>query len=241
MATIIIDGFTYDLSTPEVTLDGITYAAAAFTEEEARLWDAVFGKLFALGDDPVASLMKAKKGHLFFAARVAKAALEGRPFGGVEGGTTEILMQELQAWHILRTTASTETPAKNWLFSLTVDEDYWIGYGTNNLSPANIDKDACPVIIGAADLTANRAVTRVKFKVGDAEYKPIGIERLQLAPATDRVPIMPIKTLILTPRQIVQARTYSDAAITNGKLMLIGITYGLGSYLTNLYKDTVSL
>jgi len=241
MATIVIDGFTYDLSTPEVILDGISYTAAAFTQEEARLWDAVFGKLFALGDDPVASLMRAKKGHLFFAARVAKAALEGRPFGGVEGGTTEILMQELQAWHILRTTASPETPAKNWLFSLTVDEDYWIGYDTNNLTPANIDKDACPVIIGIADLTANRAVTRIKFKVGDDEKKPIGVERLQLAPARDRVPIMPVKTLILTPRQIVQARTYSDAAIANGKLELVGITYGLGSYLTNLYKATVSL
>lgn len=239
--TIEIDGFTYDLDTSKIELDGIEYTASKFSEIEARIWHIQFSRFFAMGDDPVANLMKAYRGHLFAAARVAKNALNNPVFAGVEGGTTQMLVQELQAWHIMRTTATTETPAKNWLYTLTVDEDYWIGYGADNLLAANIDKDACPVIIGIADLTANRAVRAVKIKVGDADYKPIGLERLQLAPAQDRVPVMAIKTLILTPRQIVQARTYSDAAITNGKLVLIGLTYGLGSYLTNLYKTTVTL
>jgi len=241
MATIEINGFTYDLDTPKVELDGVEYAAAKFSEREAKIWQIVFDRLFALGDDPVASILKAYRGHLFAAARVAKMALNEPVFGGVEGGTTMMLMQELQAWHILRTADSTETPAKNWLMSLTVDEDYWIGWDVNNLKAANIDKDACPVLVGLADLTTNRAVRSVKFKVGDADYKPVGTERLQLAPSGYRTPVIPMKTLVLTPRQIVQARTYSDAAITSGKLSLIGITYGLGSYLTNLYKPTVTL
>jgi hypothetical protein len=239
--TLILNGFTYDLDTPKVELDGIEYSAAAFNEMETRIWDITFRRLFALGEDPVARIFKAYQGHLFAAARVAKAALNNPVFAGAEGASTQMVMQELQAWHVFRTTDATETPAKSWIMSLTIDEDYWIGYGTNNLNSINIDKDLCPVLIALADLTTNRAVRSIKIKVGDVDHKPIGVERLQLAPASDRVPIMPIKTLILTPRQVVLGKTYSDAAITNGKLMLVGVTYGLGSKLTYQYYTKVDL
>jgi len=242
MAEVTYDGFTYDLDTPKVSIDGIEHTAAKFTEYEAKIWHVQFSRLFALGDDPVARIMKAYQGHLFAGARVAKAALNDAVFAGVEGPASQMLFGELMAWHLHRTTdAGAETPSKNWIMSLTVDEDYWLGWGANNLNIADVDKDACPVVIAIADLTANRAVRSVKFKIGDVDYKPIGLERLQIAPSGYRIPIVPVKTLIFTPREKYQARTYSDAAIISGKLMLIGLTYGLGSYLTNLYKSTVTL
>ncbi len=238
---VILDGFTYDLDTPQINLDGIDLQAAEFSENEAKVWHIQFNRLFALGNDPVSQLFRAFQGHLFAAARVAKQSLNNPVFAGVEGGATQMIMQELQAWHVMRTTDATETPMKNWLMSLTVDEDNWIGYGAANATLINIDKDVCPVIIGVADLTTARAVRSIKFKIGDADHKPIGIERVQIAPAADRVPVLPTKTLILTPRSTVSAKTYSDAVVTGGKLMLLGLSYGLGSFLTYQYKATVSL
>jgi len=242
MAELVLNDFTYDLDTSKVSIDGVDLTAAKFTEMEAKIWDTQFMRLFALGNDPVSTIMRAYRGHLFAAARIAKAALNEAVFAGVEGPASQMLFGELMAWHIHRTTdAGAETPSKNWIMSLTVDEDYWVGWGANNLNICNVDKDACVVAIGVADLTTNRAVRSIKFKIGDVDHKPIGVERRQLAPSGYRIPVIPIKTLIFTPRVTYQARTYSDAAITGGKLALVGLTYGLGSYMTNLYKATVSL
>jgi hypothetical protein len=241
MVTAVFNGFTYDLDTPNIELDGISNRAAAFTVDEARLWDLQFNRLFASGNDPVSALYRSYQGHLFAAARIAKSALNEPVFAGVEGGASQMVMQELQAWHLLRTTASTETPATGWAFSLTTGSDYWIGYDTNNLVAANVDKDICPVVIGIADLTATRQVRMIKFKIGDTDHKPCGVERNQLAANGFRVPVMPIKTLIFTPRTPYSAQTYCNGAVTTGELRLIGISYGLGSLLTNMYKSTVSL
>ena len=238
---IELNGFTYDLETPSVVLDGNTYSAASFTETEARIWDIVFRRLFALGNDPVSEIMRAFQGHLFAGARVAKMAFNEPSFAGVEGATTEMLMQELQAWHILRTTATgAETPADTWIRDFAAGEDNWIGWGTNYANPIKIDRHCCPVLIGLADLSVNRGVRAIKVKVGDTDHKPVGTERLQIAPSSDRVPVMPMKTLIFTPGQTVHGKTYSDAAVVGGKLVLLGITYGLGSYLTNMVKTTVN-
>lgn len=259
MTTLQLDGFTYDLSTTPISLDGIEYTASRFTEIEARIWHIQFDRLFAPGNDPVSQIMRAYRGHIFAGGRIAKAALGEPVFAGVEGGTTQMLFQELQAWHLQRMPAvrtatggpTVETPARSWRISLdTVAGDHnLLGWGTGTIAvpgdlrpnPVNIDKDVAMVLVGISDLTVNRQLRALKFRIGDTEHKPIGTERLQLAPGRDRTPVMAIKTLVLTPRQIVRATAAIDAPISDGKIVLIGLSYGLGSYLTNIYRSTVTL
>ncbi len=236
----IIDSYPYYLE-GNVNVDGVDWTAEPFSEEEVKQWVVQFNRYFAT-DDPIGKLFNDRRGHLFAAARIAKSKLAGSPvFAGVEGPSNALLFQELQAWHILRTTGATETPSKSWIMSLTVDEDYWIGYNTDNLSAINIDKELLVVPIAVADLTTNRAVRSLKIKVGDVDRKPIGIKRLHVAPVGYRVPVIPIPTLILPPKETVLGKVYSDAAVTSGDLFLIGLTYGLGSKLTLQYKTTVDL
>jgi len=247
-----------DIGVEYVLINGVQYEAEPFTADEIVKWVEHFESYIApvmkeIEYDPntgipmrvkikpmniTSAILREKARHIFVAGQIIKQSM-GLSFDGYMAGSDKMGFRPIKPFDIMRTTDATETPADTWSFSFTADEDYWIGYGTNNANPATIDKYIGIVITGIANLSDNQVVEQVKFKVGNVEYPPVVLKPvLTMSDSPDRVPAMRIPTIILKPRDTVQATTYSSAAATN-ELVLLGVTYGKGSKLLPLSVSTV--
>jgi len=251
-------GITKHFGEEEVKISGVTYECEPFNAREIAVWindfesylaptvkeveyDPANGSVKAVRVKPMnmtAALLREKAAHIFVAGQIIKKAM-GLTFDGYMAGSDKMGFREIKPCDIMRTTATTETPSDTWSFSFAADEDYWIGYGTDNSTAATIDKYIGMCIVGIANLSDSQVVEQVKFKVGNIEYPPIVLKpTLTLADTPDRIPVKRIPTIILKPRDTVLGKAYSSDAATN-ELVLIGVTYGKGNKLQNFTVSSV--
>ena len=162
------------------------------------------------------------------------------PFTGMSAGDSEIGMQKIRPGQILRTTAASETPSNTWSFSFTADADYWIGYGSNNTTAVNIDKDVLLLCLAMGFTQGSQPVVEeVLIKVGGTEYPVMVVRDAWTADNKFKVRAVPIRPFILVPKATCLGQTYSIAAGTN-ELVMYGLAFGMGRFLRKQEYTSVS-
>ena len=174
------------------------------------------------------------------AAQVAKRYFEAA-FTGLSAGDGEIGLQKIRSGHIKRTTDTTETPSNAWSFDFAAGNDYWLGYSTNNTTAANMDKEACVLILGLMFTQgAQPSVEELYWAVGGTTY-PVEVIRDAWAADNDfGVRGIPIRPKLLVPKATYLVQARSTNAGTN-ELVALGVTFGLGRFLRLQSYSTVSL
>lgn len=201
--------------------------------------------------DVISQTYQARKEVARAAVAIAKTQLNGA-FRGLYGSQNELVISEINSWHLLRTANATEQPAPSWQSwssstgftgagaAWAQGADNWIGYSTSNATAIHIDKNALIVVLGYVDAAAISPVQSVRLQVGNVTYTPTILKtKMSMAGANYRVPIVPAKTQILPPRTTVLGTIYNDNAIVS-ELIAIGFTIALADYANNAYLGSVS-
>ncbi len=241
-----------DLTFAEVTagaMDGTTDLNTNSVTRQAQLERRV-----KIPQDVLAQTYQARREVVRAAIAVAKSQLNGA-FRGLYGSQNELIIGEMNAWHILRKANATELPAEAWdMWSGTAASgtytaqgaawaqgaDNWIGYGSTNANAIHVDKNVLLVILGYTDLAAVSPVQSVRLQVGNITYTPTILKtRIGLSPANYRTPIVGAKTQLLPPRTTCLGTIYTDRAIAS-ELVVIGFSIGTADYMNNHYLATVS-
>lgn len=233
----------------QVEIDGMSFPATPFDEEELGIFDDHYDTLIApviysagkyVPLNNTAAILQGKKMHVLFAGMVAKRKFN-LTFKGYYANTGELGFRPIKPTDVMRNAADPEVCTDTWDFQFAADSDYWIGWKADNLTPIHIDKDCLVIPVAIANTSPSQVVEQIKFKVGDITHKPIVLDTmLTMADTKDRVPIMPIKSMIFSPRDTVHGEAYSAAAGTN-HLALVGVTFGLGSFLAPFVQTSVAL
>lgn len=240
-----------------VTISGVKYTCDPFDTDEIKRWLNDFTTFLApykkeIDVDQsgnvktrlkpmsnIGALLQAKAPHIFVGGQIVRKDTSWGTFEGYMAGADMMGFREIKPTDIMRTDDSTETANTTWEFSFAADDDYWIGYGSNNTTAATIDKYLGMVIVGVANLSDSQVVEQIRFKIGNVEYPPAVLKpALILADTPHRVPVKPVPTMIIKPRDTVLGKAYSSSAATN-ELVLVGITYGRGQKLTNFAPTSV--
>lgn len=249
----------------QVIIDGISYTAKPLSLAEARIWTAELDTLIApvktditskklidgtlvsidsktIPVGNIAGLLREKVQHLYMACMASKVAIDGQLlFTGFYAKPGEMGWRHIKPCDVMRSTAGTETPVDTWEFAFANNDDYWIGWNTNNTTKIDVDKNICVCAIGLATSSANFNVEQVKFTQNTQEQNPIQLKPLMaMADAIEGKRVMGMKTLFAKARALLLAQSYSFAANTC-ELMLVGVTYGDGKYLTDFTKTSVEL
>lgn len=224
----------------EVIFRGLKHVGSDLSTVEEKLLADELAKCLAAPDSFKAWLYKENMAAIKGGLEVAKNKLDAG-FGGMAAGDAEIAMQDIRPGHILRTTGTTETPSNDWTFSFAADADYWIGYGTNNTTSINIDKELLLLALGVwFTQGANPVVEELLIKVGATDYP---VEVIRDAWAADNpwgIRAMPIKPLLLVPKDTCLVQSYSIEAGTQ-ELVLLGLAFGMGRLLRKQSFTSVSL
>ena len=208
-------------------------------EEEALLERHVKG--FIGGESNyLRSLLNFNWQSIIGALQVAKEQFK-QPFRGILATDSEIGVQLIRPGHVMRTTDTTETPANDWTFSFTADEDYWVGFGTNNTTAANIDKELLLLLLGVQFTQGNQpTVEELYIQIGETVYAPYVIRQAWQADNPNRVRAQRIHPLLIEPKQTLLVQTYSILAGTN-ELVLLGLAFGPGRFLRKTSYTAVAL
>ena len=224
----------------KVVFENEQYNGADLTPEELALLQKQIDTMFTARGSFYEELLKENFQKVVGALQVAKEYFKA-PFTGMSAGAGEIGMQKIRAGHLKRTTGTTETPNNDWNFSFTSGNDYWLGYSTNNTTAANMDKEACVLVLGLMFTQGAQPVVEELFwKVGQTEY-PIEVIRDAWAADNDfGVRGIPIRPKLLVPKStyLVQSR---ETSAGDNELVALGVTFGLGRYLVQQSYSTVSL
>ncbi|HIE41398.1 MAG TPA: hypothetical protein EYP80_01915 [Candidatus Aenigmarchaeota archaeon] len=244
----------------EVSIEGITYAASPFSLEELIVFIKEFNTVIAPVSETVeispdgmtvrytpmssvSAILRQKAAHILAGGMIAKKKIGGGlTFGGYYANVGTLGWRHIKPIDVLRTTSTTETPYDSWSMSYSAGNSNYIGYGTNRATTINIDKNICVVPVGIGNKTVhNQVVEQMKFKVGDNDFKPVMLDPLlHFRDSGNNVPVMSMKTMIFPPRGKVfaQARASTDGS---NQIVLLGVTFGDGGYLTDLTRTSVEL
>ena len=208
-------------------------------EEEALLERHVKG--FIGGESNyLRSLLNFNWQSIIGALQVAKEQFK-QPFRGILATDSEIGVQLIRPGHVMRTTDTTETPANDWTFTFTADGDYWVGFGTNNTTAANIDKELLLLLLGVQFTQGNQpTVEELYIQIGETVYAPYVIRQAWQADNPNRVRAQRIHPLLIEPKQTLLVQTYSILAGTN-ELVLLGLAFGPGRFLRKTSYTAVAL
>lgn len=220
----------------EVRVAGKEYVGEALTGEEKKLLLHHVYDYLARGNPFLLETFKLNEEAIIGAAQVAKEKFDAA-FNGTLAEDSQVGVQLIRPGHILRTTATMETASNTWSFSFAAGPDYWIGYGADNRLPVNIDRELLILMMGI-DFGQNSTpvAEELLIHVGETTY-PIIVIRQAWAADNRTARFHPI---LAEPRQRVLGQTYSIAAGVND-LVLLGLTFGLGSKLRLQSYSSISL
>ena len=216
------------------------YNGADLVPEELALLQKQVDTMLTARGSFYEELLKENFQKIVGALMVAKEYFKA-PFTGMSAGDGEIGLQKIRSGHLLRTTGTTETPNNDWSVAFTSGNDYWMGYSTNNTTAANMDKEACVLILGLMFTQGGQPnVEELYWQVGGTTY-PVEVIRDAWAADNDfGVRGIPIRPKLFVPKATYLVQARSTNAGTN-ELVALGVTFGLGRYLRQQSYSTVSL
>ena len=209
-------------------LNGISLTAGEETLLQKQLYQFIAAHQSFLED-----LFRDNYANIVAGLQVAKAELGAAPFRGMYAGDSELAMQLIRPGYVLRTTGATETPLNTWSVTLTVDNDYWIGFDTNNTTAINVDKRACLIPLAVAWTQGGLpTVEEVYVQLGGTSYPVNVIRHGWYADNPNQVRYARIRPQIWKPkaRPLVQVRSISAAT---QELVLVGIAFVMGDLARN--------
>lgn len=213
-----------------VVFENETYNGETLTDDEQNLLKNQLYSILGAESTILSSLFRENERKVIGAAEVAKEKLDA-PFTGLSAGDSEFGMQLIRPGHVLRTTGSTETCETTWIRTLTADDDYWIGYGTNNTTAVNIDKRLLVLVLGVTFTSGNAPVSEELYlTVGSTTYPVMVLRNGWWADNPNGVRFTRIRPLIFVPKTTVLGRTYQELA-GEQELVLVGISFGMGDLL----------
>ena len=216
------------------------YNADPLTVDEQQVLQEQIAAYFAAPGSFYAWLLQTNFQKIVGALGVAKAYFKA-PFTGMSAGDGEIGMQKIRSGHFRRTTATTEAADNDWSFAFTAGNDYWVGFSTNNTTAANIDKEACVLILGVMfTQTGVPVVEELYPQIGGVTYP---VEVLRDAWTADNdfgVRGVPVRPKILVPKATVLWQTRETNAGTN-ELVALGVTFGMGRYTRQQSYGSIAL
>lgn len=184
----------------------------------------------AWGNSFYRDLFQSNMTNIEAAARVAKKQLAA-PFTGAFAADSQVGVQLIRPGHLLRSTSGTETAQNDWTFTFTDNGDYWIGYDTNNTTAVHVDKRACILVLGIAFTQGNGpCVEELLVQIGSTSYPVQVIRSAWFADNPNRIRAARIYPWLLEPKATALVQTYSLVGGTQ-EMVLLGLTFGLGSYL----------
>lgn len=225
---------------PRVIFENEGYNGDPLTPEELALLQNQVDTMLAARGSFYEELLKESFQKIAGALMVAKAYFKA-PFTGMSAGDGEIGLQKVRSGHFRRTTAATETADNDWSFAFAAGNDYWAGFGANNTTAANIDKELCVLILGVVFTQgAQPVVEEMYWQVGGTTYPVEVIRDAWLADNDFGVRGIPIRPKLLVPKATVLTQTRQTLAGTN-ELVALGVTFGLGRILRSQSYASISL
>lgn len=219
----------------EVRLVGEEYVGKALTGDEKQLLlHRVYDDL-AEGNPFLLETFSLNEEAIIGAAEVAKdkfdSAYNGTP------ADSQVGVQLIRPGHILRTAAATETASDTWSFPFAAGADYWIGYGTDNRTPVNIDRELLVLMMGVHfGQDSAPVVEEILIQMGEVTY-PIIVIRQAWAADNRAARFRPI---LAEPGQRVLGQAYSETAGIN-ELALLGLIFALERKLRLQCYPSISL
>ena len=177
------------------------------------------------------SIFRDNEAKILSAAAVAKLQNNAN-FTGMSASDRELGFQMIRPFHVLRSTAGTETPTNTWARTFTVDGDYWIGQGTDNTTAINIDKRLVVLPLAIAFTGGLQpTVEELLFQLNSTTY-PVSVVRWAWqADNVNRIRYARIRPMIWPGKATVLGRNWSIAAQANVEMVLVGLTFGTGDIL----------
>ena len=224
-----------------------TFQGAELEPQEEALLFRELGAFLAEGDSFLQELYDVNRENIKSALMVAKAKLDAK-FGGLLCGDSQIGIQRIRAGHILRDTTAAETCINTWVSgsiatgAFTSATDYFLGYGTNNTSALNIDKEACVLILGAEFTAGVSPTVEELYLQVDATIFPVVVLRdAWAADNKHRRKATKFPPILCEPKSTVLGQVRSIAASSVQELRLLGVTFGKGRYLrTQTYSSVAT-
>lgn len=224
----------------KIIFENESYNGADLAPHEQGLLQKQIETMFTARGSFYEELLKENFQKIAGALAVAKEYFKA-PFTGMSAGDGEIGLQKIRSGHLKRTTGTTETPSNDWTFSFASGNDYWLGYSTNNTTAANMDKEACVLVLGLMFTQgAQPVVEELYWQVGGTTY-PVEVIRDAWAADNDfGVRGIPIRPKLLVPKAtyLVQSRCTNAG---DNELVALGVTFGLGRFLRLQSYSTVSV
>lgn len=224
-----------------------TYTGIELTPSEEALLERQVAAYLAEGDGYMAELYAMNIQNIKLAAQVAKYKLDA-PFAGMLASDAEVGLQRIRPGHILRDTTTAETCINTWLSNsiesgaFVAGADYFIGFGSSNDEAANIDKEACVLLLGAEfSQGVSPVVEELLVQVGNITYPVIVLRDAWAADNKNRRRATRFHPILLEPKATVLGQVYSRAASSVQELRLLGVTFGYGRYLRKQTYSTPSL
>lgn len=214
-----------------LSFEGTEYEGDRLTQDEENLLSRHVREYIVGQNAWLGTLIESNWAAIQHAAYVAKAELD-RPFRGLYAGDNEMGVQLIRPGHLLRTTATTETPQNDWTFTLTADADYWIGYSTNNQTAINIDKRIGALIWLGVDFSqgASPTVEELLPQVDGVNY-PVQVIRHSWRADNDfGIRGCRIRPIIVKAGGNLMVQTYSIAQ-QQMEMLAVGLTFATGALM----------
>lgn len=199
-------------------------------QEQALLTDQLLN-VMAAGSAILHDIYASNLDRILAAAAVAKLQV-GASFTGLSASDSELGMQHIRPGHIMRTTATTETPNNSWSFAQTSGTaQAFIGYSTSNGTAINIDKRAVIVPLAVGFSAGVQPVTEELYvQLGSTTYPVMVVRNAWLADNLNQVRIARLRPMIWPGRSQVLVQANNIAAQTQ-EMPFLGVTFGKGDFL----------
>ncbi|MDD5704242.1 MAG: hypothetical protein PHU23_19585, partial [Dehalococcoidales bacterium] len=201
---------------PDVSLYGVKLALAPIDPVELMTFQAQFADLMSMVGSDERKIMLARVEQYMLGLRAVKQALSNVKFTGVNASDTEIGMALIRPQFLAAGVVGPPIPYRtNWGQALTAVWADWIWQGAG--LPMTMGKDFGMTITHIKSLVSPTPfMTEARFVVGRAGILlPIDVRNLGLADTENNVPIVPIPTMILIPKDSFYARARSDVPGTD--------------------------
>ena len=212
----------------EIKLYGQTFTLGdALDPEELDIFKAQFAVLLAAPGSEERRLMLDRLAVYIMGIRAIKHELNDVKFAGINPEDTEIGFGHLRP-QFFRAAAAYKT---NWNLVMVANTwTDWLYEAAAN--PFTVGKDFGLIITHLKSLTTpDPFLSEGRFKVGrTGELIPIDTRNLRLADTENGVPIVPIHSIIATPKSSLYAQGKADVAGTD-EAAIGGLVVGLGRVL----------
>lgn len=208
------------MAVQNVEILGKTYTGAVVPPEVTTKLTEQLNAYIGLQDSEIKQVFTSRFDALEKFLSVILNKLDNPAFGGIYPDTNQLGFSLIRPSHVGRT---------DWDVSWT--SAGWIDYIGTSSAPYQMSDEAGVVAIGIVSYAPQPIVDALKVTIGDTSYVPYVVKPIQLKDNKNNIAVYPIPTLAVTPKNTVYVQLHSDK-VGDDEVALVGLTYGLGSYLT---------